>query len=109
MSKKSPPERICSSNETTETTLAALASQVNAFVLEGSLDSRCAAKLVNRLRKEADAISETGNSTKLGQKELKLALDAVDTALRDHDAGLLVMANAALRSAADTAGTKKSN
>ena len=109
MSKKSSDERICDSNETTEAALAALASQINDFVLEGSLDSRCGAKLVKRLKKEADAIAEAGNSTKLGQKGLKLALETVDTALRDHDARLLVMANAALRSTDGTAETKKSN
>ncbi|CAL8480802.1 hypothetical protein [Caballeronia sp. S22] len=108
MSKKSPADSICGSNETTETTLAALALQINAFVLQGSLDSRCAVKLVKRLKKEADAIREVGNSTKLGQNELNVAFEAVDATLRDHDAALLVMANAALRSTDDKGGTKKS-
>lgn len=108
MSKKSSAGSVSHSNETTESTLAALASQINAFVREGTLDSRCAAKLVKRLKREADAISEANNATKLGQKELKQAFKEVDDALRDHDAGLLVMANAALRSTDETVVAVKS-
>ncbi|HTR07349.1 MAG TPA: hypothetical protein VMJ11_11985 [Paraburkholderia sp.] len=86
-----------SSSGTAESTLVALTTQICGFVHEGVLDSRCAAKLVRRLRKEAAAISEAGKTTKSGQKELARTFDAVDSILRNHDAGLLVAANAALR------------
>jgi uncharacterized protein YjhX (UPF0386 family) len=103
MGKKSLSDDIGGSNETTEATLVALTMQINSFVREGTLDSRCAAKLVKRLKREAEFISESGRATKPGRKELKTAFDTIDSALRDHDAGLLVMANAALRATDDAA------
>ena len=108
MGKKSFSDDASDSNETTEQALVALTLQIKGFVENRSLDSRFAAKLVKRLKKEADAISERGNSTKPGQKELKKAFDAVDEVLRAHDAALLVTANAALRETDDPARTKKS-
>jgi hypothetical protein len=60
-----------------------------------------AAKLVKRLKKAAEAISEADNATKSDWRELKKAFDAVDAALHEHDAGLLVTANAALRASDD--------
>jgi hypothetical protein len=95
-------------NETTEQALAALTIQIKEFVQNSSLDSRFAAKLVRRLKKEADAILEGGNATKTGQKELKNAFEAVDAVLRDHDAALLVTANAALRETDSATSSKKS-
>ena len=108
MGKKSISDDASDSNETTEQALAALTVQIKEFVLNRSLDSRFAAKLVKRLKKEADAISERGNATTHGQKELKAAFDAVDAVMRDHDAALLVTANAALRETDDTTRNKKS-
>ena len=108
MGKKSFSGDAIDSNETTEQALLALTLQIREFVQNRSLDSRFAAKLVKRLKREVDAISESGNSTKLGQKELKKALDAADAVLRAHDAALLVTANAALRETEDTATTKES-
>ena len=99
MGKESLSDDIGDSNETTEATLVALTMQINSFVRGGTLDSRCGAKLVKRLKREA----ESGRATKPGRKELKTAFDTVDSALRDHDAGLLVMANAALRATDDAA------
>jgi hypothetical protein len=107
MSKKSFPDDVSDSNETTEATLLALTIQINEFVNDRTLDSRFAAKLVKRLKKEAEAISEGGNATKPGHKELKKAFDAVDAALRNHDAGLLVTANATLRATDNTTSVKK--
>ena len=101
MSKKSASNPAGESNDTTAAALTALATQINAFVHERTLDSRFAAKLVKRLKKEAEAISETGNATKSDLKELKKALDTADAALHEHDAGLLVTANAALRASDD--------
>lgn len=108
MSKKSISNDASDSNETTEPALMALTTQIKEFVQNRSLDSRFAAKLVKRLKKEADAISHGSNATKPGQKELKKAFDAVDAVLRDHDAALLVTANAALREADSATGSKKS-
>jgi hypothetical protein len=84
-------------NQSTEATLSALIGQINGFVQNAVLDSRCAAKLVKRLKSEAEVILGTGNSTKSGRRELKEAFDEVEATLREHDAGLLVAANAALR------------
>jgi len=97
ISKKSASNKADESNETTAATLTALATQINEFLHQGTLDSRFAAKLVKRLKKEAEAISEADNATKSDWRELKKAFDAVDTALHEHDAGLHVTANAALR------------
>lgn len=108
MSKKSFSDAADDSNETTEQALTALTTQIKEFVQNGALDSRFAAKLVRRLKKEADAISQSGHATKSGQKELKKAFDAVDEVLRGHDAALLVTANAALRETDATPVSKKS-
>jgi hypothetical protein len=82
--------------------------QSNEFVSGGTLDSRCAARLVKRLKKEAEAVAESGKSTKTGQKELKKAFGAVDAALCDHGARLLVTACAALRTTDEAASPGKS-
>jgi hypothetical protein len=108
MGKKSFSDDASASNETTEQALVALTTQIKEFVQNRLLDSRFAAKLVKRLKKEADAISEGDNAPKPGQKELKKAFDAVDAVLRDHDAALLVTANAALRETDNTTSSKKS-
>jgi hypothetical protein len=84
-------------NQSTEPTLSALIGQINGFVQNAVLDSRCATKLVKRLKNEAEVIRGSGNSTKSGRRELKEAFDEVEATLREHDAGLLVAANAALR------------
>lgn len=99
MSKKTENSDKGDATETTATTLAALATYVSEFVTNGSLDSRFAAKLVKRLQKEAKAVSEDGNTTKLAQRELQEAFEAVDAAIRGHNAKLLVAANASLRTA----------
>ncbi|CAE6824635.1 hypothetical protein [Paraburkholderia haematera] len=101
MSKKSSSTPTRDRNETTPATLTALTTQINGFLHEGTLDSRFAAKLVKRMKKEADAISEADDATKSDWKKLKKAFDTVDAALREHDASLLVTANAALRASDD--------
>lgn len=106
MSKKPSSAAVGESTETTESTLLALVVEISGFVNNGTLDSRFAAKLVKRLKKEAEAISQSGNVTKAGQKDLKKAFDTVDAALREHDAELLVTAYAALRESDDRAGAK---
>jgi hypothetical protein len=111
MSDKFAFDDVSDSKETCETCEAALAvltTQINELVLEGKLDSRCAAKLAKRLKKEADAISESGNATKPGREQLKKAFNAIDTTLLDHDARLLVTTNAALRASDGGAGTVQS-
>jgi hypothetical protein len=97
MGKKPSTVEFDGPSATSEATLTALTLQIGKFALEGTLDSRFAAKLVKRLKKEAEAIAANGTTTKPGQKELTKAFDEVNAALRDHDAGLLVTANAALR------------
>jgi hypothetical protein len=108
MIKKSFSDDVGGSNETTEATLVALTTQISKFVSEGTLDSRFAAKLVKRLKKEAETVAESGKTTKTGKKELKEAFGAVDALLCDHDARLLVTANAALRTTDEAAGPRKS-
>jgi hypothetical protein len=68
-------------NQSTEATLSTLIGQINGFVRTAVLDSRCAAKLVKRLKNEAEVIRGSGNSTKSGRRELKEAFDEVETTL----------------------------
>jgi hypothetical protein len=49
------------------------------------------------IKDEAVVIRGTEKSTKSGRRELKEAFDQVEATPREHDAGLLVAANAALR------------
>lgn len=77
-------------------------------VTTGYRASKIQGASVYNIRKEAEAISETRRMTKSGKKELIHAFDAVDVVLRTHDAGLLVAANAALRSAAETTAIMES-
>ena len=95
-------------NHTAEATLLALTTQICGFLHERALDSRCASKLVRRLRKEAETVSEAGRMTKSGQKDLLHAFNAVDAVLQADDAGLLVAANTALRATAGAPGTTDS-
>ena len=108
MGPKSSSDVAASANETTEQALVALTVHVKELVQNGALDSRFGMKLVKRLKKEAAALVEAGNATKPGQKELKTVFDAADAVLRDHEAGLLVTANAALRESDNETGSKKS-
>ncbi|MGT2477716.1 hypothetical protein [Paraburkholderia terrae] len=82
----------------TEATLIAV-EQVTSFVAAGALDSRCAAKIVKRLRKESEIVADAQSSTDPGRRAIKKAFDALDAGLRDCDAKLLVAAQAALREA----------
>lgn len=107
MARRSSDSKAEHLNITTETTLASLAEQIAGFVAGGTLDSRCAAKLGKRLKKEADVVADGENSTASGRKAIKAAFDAMDVALRDHDAKLLVAANAALRATDATSGGEK--
>jgi len=107
MGKKSSSDDV-GSNETTEAALIALTMQISQLVGNGALDSRLAAKLVKRLKKEAEVVAESDKATKAGQKELKDAFGTVDATLCDHDAKLLVTANAALRTADEAASPRKS-
>ena len=84
-------------NQSTEATLSALVGQINGFVRNAVLDSRCAAKLVKRLKDEAEVIRGSEKSTKSRRHELEKAFEEMEVTLREHDAGLLVAANAALR------------
>jgi hypothetical protein len=95
--KRALPEGDHRLNQSTEATLSALAVQIRGFVQNATLDSRCAAKLIKRLRSEADVIHSSGNSSKSGRRDLQLAFDEMEATLREHDASLLVAANAALR------------
>jgi hypothetical protein len=92
--------------QTSELALSEMASHIKTLVIDHLLDSRCAAKLVRRLRKESDAVTKRRGGTRAGRKSLLKTFDAVDKALRQEDAALLVAANAALR-ADDDASTSK--
>lgn len=97
MARKRTTTGTGNSSQTTEATLAALAAHIARFVLEGTLDSRCAAKLARRLKKEADAIATDSVETEDDWHALRRSFDELDEAVRQHDAALLVAANAALR------------
>ncbi|WP_235007832.1 hypothetical protein [Caballeronia humi] len=60
MSLRPKSDEVMNLNESTEATLTTLTTQINAFVRDGTLDSRCAAELIKRLKREADLISECG-------------------------------------------------
>jgi hypothetical protein len=96
MSKK-PADAELDETQSTQSALVALASHIQTLVADQSLDSRCAAKLVKRLRKEAVAVEGNSGATKAGRKALHKTFDALDTALFEQGATLLVAANAALR------------
>lgn len=91
-------EAECRSS-TTDATLVSLVEQITGFVSAGTLDSRFASKLVKRLRKEAVIVEKGKSSMSSGRKTVSEAIDTLDAALRDHEAKLLVAANAALRAA----------
>jgi hypothetical protein len=83
--------------QTTQSALIALASHIQTLVADQTLDSRCAAKLVKRLKKEAITVEETSDEGKASRKLLAQSFDALDTALFEQGATLLVAANATLR------------
>jgi hypothetical protein len=83
--------------QSTEAALADLASHIQRLVSDEVLDSRCAAKLVKRLRKEGVTVSTAGTGSEADREALIRALDALETALFDQNAVLLVAANATLR------------
>ena len=56
-------------NQSTEPTLSALIGQINGFVQNAVLDSRCATKLVKRLKNEAEVFQQvSAGSNKLRTK-----------------------------------------
>lgn len=97
MSKKSSSNKVDQSTQTTAPALVAILTQIAEFVEDNTLDSRCALRLVKRLRNEADSISKNTNATESAHKSLEEAFEIVDTALHRCDGRLLVKANAALR------------
>jgi len=107
MSKRSTETEAENLNVTTEATLMALIEQVTDFVAAGTLDSRCAAKLGKRLRKEAEVVAETRSLAKSSRNAMNKAFNALDDALRACDAKLLVSAQAALRAADATSSDKQ--
>jgi hypothetical protein len=99
VSKRSIEKEAENLNVTSEATLMALIEQIANFVAAGTLDSRFAAKLGKRLRKESDVVIATRGLTESSRVALNKAFDALGDALRAHDASLLVAAQAALRDA----------
>ena len=75
--------------QTTHSALVALASHIQTLVADQSLDSRCAAKLVKRLKKEAETVEDTSGESKASRKKLTETFDALDTALFEQGATLL--------------------
>ncbi|GAB7537907.1 hypothetical protein AB4851_28520 [Burkholderia sp. 22PA0099] len=74
--------------------LVELSEKLADLVRTGSLDTRCAAKLLDRLEKEAAAVVDRDAAS---EDALKPALKALKHAIRDSDAGTFVKASAALR------------
>ncbi|WP_092001676.1 hypothetical protein [Paraburkholderia lycopersici] len=106
MSKRSTETEAENLNVTTEATLMALIEQLANFVAAGTLDSRCAAKLGKRLRKESEVVIDARGLSKSSRNAIDKAFEALDDALRACDAKLLVSAQAALREADAASGDK---
>jgi hypothetical protein len=82
---------------TAESALGELLTHIKDLVEHELLDSRCATKLVRRIKKEYVLISQSGKLTKTGDRLLQDAFEATDAALNAENARLLVEANAVLR------------
>ncbi|RQN40803.1 hypothetical protein [Paraburkholderia tropica] len=98
MGKKSSSKNVdVGSTQTTTATLESLLTQITEFVQAGTLDSRCAAKLGRRLRKEAEAIESDGRASQSELDTLKQASEKLDASLNRRNGKLLVEAYEALR------------
>ncbi|TDG02132.1 hypothetical protein E1N52_41310 [Paraburkholderia guartelaensis] len=86
-----------SADGSSDVAVAALVTAIEGSVLDGTLDSRCAASLICRLKGEAAHIVESGYSTPAGRSEMERAFGAVEAALLRHDAHRFVATYAALR------------
>ncbi|MGF6288697.1 hypothetical protein [Paraburkholderia youngii] len=86
-----------SSADGSDVAVAALVTAIEVSVLDGTLDSRCAASLICRLKGEATHMIESGYSTPAGRSEMERAFGAVEAALLRHDAHRFVATYAALR------------
>jgi hypothetical protein len=90
------------SDQPTQTSAAGLmrlASTIGELLREQAIDSRFGAKLYKRLEKEAKRVAEKGPAPlgKAQKAALKESIDALEHALVQRDADLLVQANARLR------------
>jgi hypothetical protein len=83
--------------QSTDAALAGLARHIQKLVFDQTLDSRCAAKFVKRLKKEGEAVAKSDGGSKTGRKLLLEMFESLDAALFEQNATLLVAANASLR------------
>ncbi|MDR8027943.1 hypothetical protein KPA93_32480 [Burkholderia cenocepacia] len=74
--------------------LIELSAKIGDLVRAGTLDTRCAAKLLSRLDKEADEVIEVDASS---EGTIRPALKDLKRAIREADASAFVKASAALR------------
>lgn len=74
--------------------LVELGAKIGGLVRAGTLDTRCAAKLLSRLDKEADEVIKADAAS---EDTIKAALKDLKRAIRDADASGFVKASAALR------------
>ncbi|NUX55689.1 hypothetical protein [Paraburkholderia youngii] len=97
MNESQGPVDNSSADGSSDVAVATLVTAIEVSVLDGTLDSRCAASLICRLKGEATRIIESGYSTPEGRSEMERAFGAVEAALLRHDAHRFVATYAALR------------
>ncbi|MFM0339829.1 hypothetical protein [Paraburkholderia fungorum] len=105
---KKHADAVNAATQSTEIALTQIALHIQTLVVDQTLDSRCAAKLIKRLKKEGENVARSGGGTKGDRKTLLKTFDSFDIALLEQNATLLVAANAALREIdAERAGKHK--
>jgi hypothetical protein len=104
-------DEIDEPTQTSAAGLIRLAMAITELMREQAIDSRLGAKLHKRLEKEAKRVVERGPVSlgKAEQAALRGAIDALEHALVQRDADLLVQANARLRASEEAPVKRRRN
>ena len=102
-------DEIDEPTQTSAAGLTRLASTIGELLREPAIDSRFGTKLHKRLEKEAKRVAEKGPAPlgKAQKAALKEAIAALEHALVQRDADLLVQANARLRDSEAATAVKR--
>jgi hypothetical protein len=102
-------DEIDEPTQTSAAGLTRLASTIGELLREHAIDSRFGTKLYKRLEKEAKRVAEKGPAPlgKAQKAALKEAIAALEHALVQRDADLLVQANARLRDSEAATAAKR--